>query len=184
MDLTGKLLIAMPGMGDPRFDHSVVYMCSHGDDGAMGLIVNKPSDLRIKTLLGQLNIACRIPVIGERLVHFGGPVEMSRGFVLHGSDYEANLHSMHISEEFSMTATLDVLEDLASGSGPLNSMLTLGYSGWGPGQLEDEIAMNGWLTTEATTKLVFDVPDDEKWEAALATLGVDPLTLSASAGRA
>ncbi|NOE27614.1 YqgE/AlgH family protein [Ruegeria sp. HKCCD6157] len=184
MDLTGKLLIAMPGMGDPRFDHSVVYMCSHGDDGAMGLIVNKPSDLRIKTLLGQLNIACRIPVIGERLVHFGGPVEMSRGFVLHSADYEANLHSMHISTDFSMTATLDVLEDLASGSGPLNSMLTLGYSGWGPGQLEDEIAMNGWLTTEATTKLVFDVPDDEKWEAALATLGVDPLTLSASAGRA
>ncbi len=184
MDLTGKLLIAMPGMGDPRFDHSVVYICSHGEDGAMGLIVNKPSDLRIKTLLGQLNIACNIPVIGERLVHFGGPVEMSRGFVLHSADYEANLHSMQISTDFSMTATLDVLEDLASGRGPLNSMLTLGYSGWGPGQLEDEIAMNGWLTTDATSKLVFDVADDEKWEAALATLGVDPLTLSASAGRA
>ncbi len=184
MDLTGKLLIAMPGMGDPRFDHSVVYICSHGEDGAMGLIVNKPSDLRIKTLLGQLNIACNIPVIGERLVHVGGPVEMSRGFVLHSADYEANLHSMQISTDFSMTATLDVLEDLASGRGPLNSMLTLGYSGWGPGQLEDEIAMNGWLTTDATSKLVFDVADDEKWEAALATLGVDPLTLSASAGRA
>jgi len=184
MDLTGKLLIAMPGMGDPRFDHSVVYMCSHGDDGAMGLIINKPSDLRIKTLLSQLNIACRIPVVGERLVHFGGPVEMSRGFVLHSADYEANLHSMQISDDFSMTATLDVLEDLASGRGPLNSMLTLGYSGWGPDQLEGEIADNGWLTTDATSKLVFDVPDDEKWEAALATLGVDPLTLSASAGRA
>ena len=184
MDLTGKLLIAMPGMGDPRFDHSVVYMCSHGEDGAMGLIVNKPSDLRIKTLLGQLNIACSIPVVGERLVHFGGPVEMSRGFVLHSSDYDANLHSMRISDDFSMTATLDVLEDLASGQGPLNSTLALGYSGWGPDQLEDEIAMNGWLTTDATPKLVFDVPDDEKWEAALATLGVDPLTLSASAGRA
>ncbi|MES0826204.1 YqgE/AlgH family protein [Ruegeria sp. SCP11] len=184
MDLTGKLLIAMPGMGDPRFDHSVVYICSHGDDGAMGLIINKPSDLRIKTLLSQLNIACRIPVVGERLVHFGGPVEMSRGFVLHSADYDANLHSMKISDDFSMTATLDVLEDLASGRGPLNSTLTLGYSGWGPDQLEDEIAMNGWLTTEASSKLVFDVPDDEKWEAALATLGVDPLTLSASAGRA
>ncbi len=184
MDLTGKLLIAMPGMGDPRFDHSVVYMCSHGDDGAMGLIVNKPSDLRIKALLGQLNIACRIPVVGERLVHFGGPVEMSRGFVLHSADYDANLHSLQISESFSMTATLDVLEDLASGRGPLNSMVTLGYAGWGPGQLEDEIAMNGWLTAEASAQLVFDVADDDKWEAALATLGVDPLTLSASAGRA
>ncbi|WP_170332470.1 YqgE/AlgH family protein [Ruegeria arenilitoris] len=184
MELTGKLLIAMPGMGDPRFDHSVVYMCSHGDDGAMGLIINKPSDLRVKTLLGQLNIPCQIPVVGERLVHFGGPVEMSRGFVLHSSDYEANLHSMQITDDFSMTATLDVLEDVAAGRGPLNSMLMLGYSGWGPDQLEDEIAMNGWLTTEATPKLVFDVPDDEKWAAALASLGVDPLTLSASAGRA
>ena len=184
MDLTGKLLIAMPGMGDPRFEHSVVYICSHGEDGAMGLIINKPSDLRIKTLLEQLDIPCRIPVVGERLAQFGGPVEMSRGFVLHSADYEANLHSMRISEDFSMTATLDVLEDLASGKGPLKSMLTLGYSGWGPEQLEDEIAMNGWLTTEATSKLVFDVPNDEKWEAALATLGVDPLTLSASAGHA
>ncbi|WP_170438512.1 YqgE/AlgH family protein [Ruegeria arenilitoris] len=184
MDLTGKLLIAMPGMGDTRFDHSVVYLCSHGDDGAMGLIVNKPSDLRIKTLLEQLNIACRIPVVGERLVHFGGPVELSRGFVLHSADYDANLHSLHVAGDFSMTATLDVLEDIASGTGPLNSMLMLGYSGWGPGQLEDEIAANGWLTTDATSKLVFDVADDEKWEAALATLGVDPLTLSASAGRA
>ncbi len=184
MDLTGKLLIAMPGMGDPRFDHSVVYLCSHGEDGAMGLIINKPSDLRLKTLLSQLNIPCRIPVVGERLVHFGGPVEMSRGFVLHSSDYDANLHSMHITDEFSMTATLDILEDLAAGRGPLNSTLVLGYSGWGPGQLEDEIAMNGWLTTEASSKLVFDVADDEKWGGALATLGVDPLILSAESGRA
>ena len=184
MELTGKLLIAMPGMGDPRFEHSVVYVCSHGADGAMGLIINKPSDLRIKTLLEQLDIPCRIPVVGKRPVRFGGPVEMSRGIVLHSADYEANLHSMRISGDFSTTATLDVLEDLASGKGPLNSILTLGYSGWGPNQLEDEIAMNGWLTTEATSKLVFDVPDEEKWEAALATLGVDPLTLSASAGHA
>ena len=150
MDLTGKLLIAMPGMGDPRFDHSVVYMCSHGDDGAMGLIINKPSDLRIKTLLGQLNIACRIPVVGERLVHFGGPVEMSRGFVLHSADYEANLHSMQISDDFSMTATLDVLEDLASGRGPLNSRRwRWAIPAGAPASLEDEIAMNGWLTAEA-----------------------------------
>ncbi len=184
MDLTGKLLIAMPGMGDPRFDHSVVYMCSHGDDGAMGLIINKPADVRVKDLLGQLNIPCEIPVAGERLVRFGGPVEMARGFVLHSSDYEANLHSMAIKEGFSMTATLDILEDIGAGRGPEKSMLMLGYAGWGPEQLEDEISKNGWLTTDASRQLVFDVADDEKWEAALATLGVDPLTLSASAGHA
>ncbi len=184
MDLTGKLLIAMPGMGDPRFDHSVIYICSHGDDGAMGLIINKPADLRLKGLLTQLNIPCRIPVIGERLVRFGGPVEMSRGFVLHSAEYEANLHSMAISEGFRMTATLDILEDIAAGRGPEQAMLMLGYSGWGPGQLEDEISMNGWLTADAATDLVFETEDDAKWEAALATLGVDPLTLSANAGHA
>jgi len=184
MDLTGKLLIAMPGMGDPRFEHSVVYICSHGEEGAMGLIVNKPSDLRAKTLLGQLNIPCEVPAVGERLVHFGGPVEMSRGFVLHSSDYEANLHSMKINDAFSMTATLDVLEDIAGGRGPLNAMLMLGYAGWGSEQLENEIGMNGWLTADAAPDLVFDVADDDKWEAALASLGVDPLTLSASAGHA
>lgn len=184
MDLTGKLLIAMPGMGDPRFDHTVIYLCSHGEDGAMGLIVNKPADLRIKALLTQLNIPCEVPVVGERLVRFGGPVETARGFVLHSEDYEANLHSMPVKPGFRMTATLDILEDIAAGRGPEKSMLMLGYSGWGPGQLEDEIGMNGWLTTDASLDLVFDQPDDEKWEAALATLGVDPLTLSASAGHA
>ncbi|KUJ76395.1 hypothetical protein AVO45_11385 [Ruegeria marisrubri] len=184
MDLTGKLLIAMPGMGDPRFDHSVVYLCSHGDDGAMGLIVNKPADLQVKLLLTQLNIPLKIPAVGERLVRFGGPVETARGFVLHSSDYEANLHSMPVTPGFSMTATLDILEDIAAGRGPERALLMLGYSGWGPGQLEDEISMNGWLTTDASPELVFDVADDEKWEAALATLGVDPLTLSANAGRA
>ena len=184
MDLTGKLLIAMPGMGDPRFDHSVVYICSHGEDGAMGLIVNKPSDLRIKTLLEQLNIACRIPVVGERLVHFGGPVELSRGFVLHSADYDANLHSLHVAGDFSMTATLDVLEDIASGKGPLNSMLMLGYSGWGPGQLESEILANGWLTCDAAPEIVFGEDDGTKWTAALKSMGVDALMLSSEAGRA
>ena len=144
MDLTGKLLIAMPGMGDPRFDHSVVYICSHGEDGAMGLIVNKPSDLRVKTLLGQLNIPCQIPIVGERLMHFGGPVELSRGFVLHSSDYDANLHSLHVAGDFSMTATLDVLEDIAAGKGPLNAMLMLGYSGWGPGQPRPPSCGSAW----------------------------------------
>lgn len=185
MDLTGKLLIAMPEMGDPRFEHSVVFLCSYGDDGAMGLIVNKPAgDVRLSDLLSQLEIKPDRPERGEMRVHFGGPVETARGFVLHSDGYDANLHSMKVSEGFSMTATLDILEDIATGQGPERAQLMLGYAGWGPGQLESEIAMNGWLTTDADPDIVFGLPDDAKWEAALKTLGVDSLTLSASAGRA
>lgn len=185
MDLTGKLLIAMPEMGDPRFEHSVVFLCSHGDDGAMGLIVNKPAaDVRLGDLLKQLEIKPDRPERGRMRVHFGGPVETARGFVLHSADYDANLHSMQVSDGFSMTATLDILEDIATGQGPERALLALGYAGWGPGQLEAEISMNGWLTADAAPELVFGRPDDGKWEAALKTLGVDPLSLSASAGRA
>ena len=185
MDLTGKLLIAMPEMGDPRFEHSVVFLCSHGDDGAMGLIVNKPAvDVHLSDLLKQLEIKPDLPERGRMPVHFGGPVETARGFVLHSVEYVSNLHSMQVSDGFSMTATMDILEDIASGSGPARALLMLGYAGWGPGQLEAEIAMNGWLTTDADPDLVFAGSDEGKWEAALRTLGVDPLTLSASAGRA
>lgn len=185
MDLTGKLLIAMPGMGDPRFERSVVFLCSYGNDGAMGLIVNKrAADVRLADLLDQLDITPDRPEHGEMPVHFGGPVETARGFVLHSPEYEANLHSMKIADDFAMTATMDVLEDIATGRGPRQALLMLGYAGWGPGQLENEIGMNGWLTADADPDLVFGPVDDGKWEAALKTLGVDPLTLSASAGRA
>lgn len=184
MNLTSKLLIAMPGMGDPRFEHAVVFLCSHGDEGAMGLIVNKPAqDVRLSDLLDQLEIKPESP--GYNLpVHFGGPVESARGFVLHSPDYKSSLQSMPVSDEFSMTATLDVLEDIAEGIGPKHAMLMLGYAGWGPMQLENEIAMNGWLTTDSSTELVFGLADADKWNAALKTLGVDALTLSASAGHA
>lgn len=184
MDLTGKLLIAMPGMGDMRFEHSVVFLCSHGDEGAMGLIVNKPAeDVKLAHLLKQLEIE---PASSDQdmPVHFGGPVENARGFVLHSPEYVSSLQSMEISDVFSMTATLDILEDIAIGSGPDRALMMLGYAGWGPGQLESEIAMNGWLTADAEAGLVFDVPDSEKWSAALHSLGVDPLTLSACAGHA
>ncbi|GHG84542.1 UPF0301 protein [Pseudodonghicola xiamenensis] len=151
----------------------------------MGLIVNKPApDLRLADLLEQLKIEASVPEYGRMPVHFGGPVETARGFVLHSADYEANLHSMVVSDQFRMTATMDVLEDIAGGQGPGRALLTLGYAGWGPGQLEDEIAMNVWLTAEADPALIFDPADATKWEAALRTLGVDPLTLSACAGRA
>ena len=184
LDLTGKLLIAMPGMGDPRFDRSVIFMCSHGTDGAMGLIVNKPADLRLGDLLAQMDLDCEDPAVAQAAVRFGGPVETGRGFVLHSSDYSANLHSLKVTDKFSMTATLDILEDIANARGPARKALMLGYSGWGPGQLEVEISDNGWLTAEADSDLIFNTPDEDKWEAALKSLGIDALLLSASAGHA
>lgn len=182
--LEGKLLIAMPGMGDPRFDKSVIFMCAHAEDGALGLIVNKPTpELSFGNLLKQLDIDVPTPH-REVQVYFGGPVENGRGFVLHSADYTSAASTLEVSEDFGMTATLDVLEELAKGSGPTDALLALGYAGWGPGQLESEILQNGWLTCDASREIVFNTDDDAKWTAALATLGVDALMLSADAGRA
>lgn len=184
IDLNGKLLIAMPGMGDPRFAHAVVFICAHSDEGAMGLIVNKPTtDLRLSDLLEQLQIdsgdgARDLPV------HFGGPVEHGRGFVLHDYGYHSSISTLDVNDQFGMTATLDILEDLAEGRGPSKVVIALGYAGWGPGQLEAELAENAWLTCEAGAELVFDTADSGKWEAALNTLGVSALALSSDAGRA
>jgi putative transcriptional regulator len=149
MDLAGKLLIAMPGLGDPRFDRSVILICAHSAEGAMGLIVNKPApDLSFSGLMDQLKIP-RSEAAREIRVHFGGPVERGRGFVLHSADYRAGRATMRVSGGFGMTATLDVLGALARGAGPRSALLALGYSGWGAGQLESEIARNDWLTAEA-----------------------------------
>lgn len=184
MNLSGKLLIAMPGMGDPRFDHSVVFLCAHSPDGAMGLIVNKPvPDLSFDSLAEQLGIV-RTDGHREIRVHFGGPVEHSRGFVLHSADYRGSGTTLKVDERFGMTATLDILEAIAGGRGPEASLLALGYAGWGPGQLEDEIVGNGWLTCDAPPDLVFSEHNEEKWARALGTLDVDPRSLSATAGRA
>ena len=183
-NLEGKLLIAMPGMGDPRFEHSVVFMCAHSDEGALGLIVNKPAEeLRFGALIKQLGVETGDPK-REIRVHFGGPVENGRGFVLHSGDYLSNDSTLQVGDSFGMTATLDVLEEIANGAGPNSALLALGYSGWGPGQLESEILQNGWLTCDATPDIVFGSDDDVKWTAALKTLGVDPLMLSGTAGRA
>lgn len=184
LELTGKLLIAMPGMGDPRFERAVVFMCSHGEDGGMGLIINKPAaDVHMSDLFEQLELSDD-GLGGEARVYYGGPVEGARGFVLHSAEYTSKLYTMEMPGGFSMTATLDILEDIAGGRGPEKAIMMLGYSGWGPGQLEGEIGMNGWLVAEATAELVFDLPDGDKWGAALKSLGVEPLSLSASAGRA
>ncbi len=183
-DLEGKLLIAMPGMGDPRFDKSVVFMCAHSADGALGLIVNKPTpELKFAALLEQLGLDVTDPK-RDIQVHFGGPVDNGRGFVLHSGDYASDDATLQVSERFGMTATLDVLEAIARGDGPSDALLALGYAGWGPGQLESEILQNGWLTCEASSEIVFGQDADIKWSAALASLGVDALMLSSEAGRA
>lgn len=183
-DLIGKLLIAMPDMGDTRFEHAVIYVCAHSDDGAMGLIVNKPTpDVRFGDLLEQLSIDEGELSVDVR-IHYGGPVETGRGFVLHTGDYASGAGTMDVAGGIAMTATLDILEDIAMGSGPKRSMLGLGYAGWGPHQLEDEIIRNGWLVSDATEDILFGRAAEHKWTAALKTLGIDPLMLSASGGSA
>jgi putative transcriptional regulator len=189
--LDGKLLIAMPGIGDPRFERSVIFLCAHSSDGAMGIVINKvaqnitfPDLLQRLDLLpseNQINLDKRI---SQMPVQFGGPVETGRGFVLHTTDYYSADTTLPISERVGLTATLDVLRAIAKGQGPQRSLLALGYSGWGPGQLEDEIQRNGWLHCEADEELIFIVANDEKYQAALGKLGIDPRMLSSDAGHA
>ncbi|MCF8483981.1 MAG: YqgE/AlgH family protein [Rhodobacteraceae bacterium] len=184
MDLDGKLLVAMPAMEDPRFRQSVILICAHSAEGAMGLIINKPApDLSFSGLLEHLDIP-RAPDGRDILVHFGGPVERGRGFVLHAHDYPAGPATMQVGDDYRMTASLDILEALARGEGPKHALLALGYSGWGPGQLDSEILRNDWLICDAPADLVFAADDRGKWRAALGSMGIDPLTLSPVAGRA
>ncbi|MCX8508162.1 MAG: YqgE/AlgH family protein [Rhodobacteraceae bacterium] len=184
MNLAGKLLVAMPGMGDMRFDHSVIFLCAHSAGGAMGLIVNKPAeDLAFADLLEQLKIP-QSPQMRDIRIHLGGPVDHGRGFVLHSADYRGEGTTLQVDGRFAMTATLDILQALAEGRGPERSLLALGYAGWGPEQLEREIGQNGWLTCDASEELVFGDRHPAKWAAALHSLGINPLALSAAAGRA
>ncbi|MDR0808312.1 MAG: YqgE/AlgH family protein [Gemmobacter sp.] len=184
MDLGGSILISMPGMGDPRFERSVILICAHSGEGAMGLIVNKPApDLSFEGLLEHLEIP-RGPEGRDIRVHFGGPVERGRGFVLHSADYRAVGGTMEVSGGYGMTATLDILQEMAQGGGPREALLALGYAGWGPGQLESELARNDWLTCKPQPGLVFAPDDGGKWGLALRGMGIDPLVLSPSAGRA
>ena len=181
--LTGQLLIAMPNMQDSRFARSVIYVCAHTAEGAMGLVLNKLMDnVNFPDLLEQLNIKSDAPG-RETQVHFGGPVETGRGFVLHSADYVQDA-TLVIDKEIALTATVDVLKAIAEGSGPRHSLLALGYAGWGPGQLEREIKQNGWLNVAADEELIFGAAIDDKWRRALAKMGIDPTMLSSSAGRA
>lgn len=181
--LTGQLLIAMPSMRDSRFARTVVYICAHNAEGAMGLVINRlVGSATFPDLLSQLGIETET-VAEEIRVHFGGPVESGRGFVLHSGDY-SHESTLQVAEQVALTATVDILQDIAAGQGPQMSLLALGYAGWGPGQLDAEIQANGWLHVAPDESLVFGDDLDTKWDRAIAKLGFDVSLLSTEAGHA
>jgi len=181
--LTGQLLIAMPGMPDPRFQRAVIYMCAHNAEGAMGLVINRLfGSIGFGDLLEQLEIRPSRSVSDLR-VHYGGPVESGRGLVLHSADFIRE-GTMLVDDDVALTATVDILRAIADGRGPRCSLLALGYAGWGPGQLDAEMQANGWLTAESDEHLMFDRDLDTKWERSIAKLGVSLSMLSGQAGHA
>ena len=189
--LDGQMLVAMPGMGDERFSRTVIYVCAHSPEGAMGIVVNKPAaDLSMPDLLVQLDIIpetdlIRLPRrVGRMQVLMGGPVETSRGFVLHSPDFYIDQSTLPIDEGICLTATVDILRAIAKGEGPHSAVLALGYAGWSAGQLESEIQANGWLNCPADPELIFHSALDLKYELALRRIGVDPAMLSMDAGHA
>jgi len=181
--LTGQLLVAMPGMGDPRFTHAVIYICSHGPNGAMGLVVNRLfGEADFNALLEQLNIKSSDST-PDIPVHFGGPVEVGRGFILHSGEYLRE-GTTRIDDNVGVTATVEALQEIADGKGPDRVMMALGYTGWGAGQLEDELKSNGWLTVSPDDAILFDANLETKWERAMAKIGIHPAMLSDTAGHA
>ncbi|MEH6832101.1 YqgE/AlgH family protein [Sulfitobacter sp.] len=184
MDLTGQLLIAMPGMDDPRFARSVVFICAHSNEGAMGVMINKHvGDMTLREVFARIEITAKEGPLAAP-VHFGGPVETKRGFVLHLDESRHAPEPLIIPGGFVLTATRNILEDIAMGSGPAPFLFAVGYAGWGVGQLEREIAQNGWLTAPATPALIFETAYDVVWDNALRSIGIDPVSLSGAAGRA
>lgn len=185
--LAGQFLIAMPGMTDPNFARSLIYVCAHSAEGAMGLIVNAPSpEITFSEVLSQLGVSPQRAGRAARQipVHRGGPVDTGRGFVLHSADYTVGSSTVAVADDIRLTVTLDILKALASGSGPQRALLALGYAGWMPGQLEQEILANGWLTSAADADLIFDPDAASKYDRVLAGLGIGLANLSTTAGRA
>ncbi len=181
--LTGQLLVAMPGMSDPRFARSVICLCAHSPEGAMGLVLNQPlPKLSFDDLLAQLKLDPVPPARRIRMTQ-GGPVEGGRGFVLHTADWETE-GSLRVAAGLALTASVEILKAIAEGGGPREGLLALGYAGWGPGQLDDEIQHNAWLNVPADEALLFAEQPDQLWRAAMARLGIDPSALSGSAGHA
>ena len=189
-DLTNQFLIAMPGMVDENFAGTVVYMCQHTEDGALGLVINKPIDIKLKNLFEKVELTLDREDLAETPVYFGGPVQTERGFVLHerlGGDAGEGGHynsSLQIPGGLEMTTSKDVLEALSNGAGPKKILVTLGYSGWSAGQLEEEIGRNGWINVGAEPGIIFDTPVEQRYDKALSLLGIDPRMLSQEAGHA
>ena len=181
--LEGQLLIAMPTMGDARFERTVIFLCAHSAQGAMGLVVNKlANQITFRELLDQLSVEA--PAVQRDIrVHFGGPVETGRGFVLHSADYQQD-STLMVGKQVGLTATVDILRAIADGAGPRLGLLALGYAGWAPGQLDSEIQANGWLNAPADLEILFDGELETKWERALHKVGVDVSFLSTDAGHA
>ena len=188
INLTNQFLIAMPGMADDTFAGTVVYLCEHNEKGALGLVINKPIDIKLKSLFEKVELSLASDrAMGDQPVYFGGPVQTERGFVLHerlGEQAAAYSSTMSIPGGLEMTTSKDVLEAMSSGGGPRRVLVTLGYSGWGAGQLEDEIKRNGWLNVEAERTIIFDTPIEKRYDRALSLLGFDPRMLSQEAGHA
>ncbi len=192
MNLTHHFLIAMPGMQDEMFSRSVVYVCEHSDKGALGIIINKPSDITLDKLFDKVDLLLRREDLQQAPVFQGGPVHTERGFVLHdrivldasAGDESAYASTLTIPGGLEMTTSRDVLEALSTGAGPHRVLVSLGYASWGEGQLESEIAENAWLTVNADTQIIFNTPIEQRYDTALGLLGVQPWALSASAGRA
>ncbi len=187
INLTNQFLIAMPGMADDTFSGTVVYLCEHSDKGALGLVINKPIDITLANLFEKVDLSLEGSALADQPVYFGGPVQTERGFVLHepqGGDGPAFNSTLQVPGGLEMTTSKDVLEAMSHGQGPKRVLVTLGYSGWSAGQLEDEIGRNGWLTVAARPEIIFDTPVDQRYERALALLGIDPRMLSQEAGHA
>ncbi|MBP8270808.1 MAG: YqgE/AlgH family protein [Sphaerotilus sp.] len=186
-NFTNQFLIAMPGMADDSFAGSVVYLCEHTERGALGLVINKPIDITVSNLFERVEMTLDRPDLADKPVYYGGPVQTERGFVLHdrqADDHAPYTSSLSVPGGLAMTTSRDVLEAIAGGDGPKRVLITLGYAGWGAGQLEDEMARNGWLNVDADPAVIFDTPVELRYHRALALLGVDPAMLSQDAGHA
>lgn len=184
IDLTGKMLIAMPGIGDDRFSNALILICAHAEDFAMGLVLNKPMDgLLLPELLDQLDVPAS-PNVPHMTVLDGGPVGRDRGFVLHSDDFNCEETTMRVTEDLCLTATRDVLHAIASDTPPRECILALGYAGWGPGQIEMELSENAWLVCDCDPALIYDDNHTQKWRLALDQLGISPAFLQADAGHA
>lgn len=187
INLTNQFLIAMPGMSDGNFAGAVVYMCEHTENGAMGVVINRPIDIKLKNLFEKVDLHLDREDLSEAPVFFGGPVQTERGFVLHESLDEEGGHynsTLKIPGGLEMTTSRDVLEALSHGAGPRKVFVTLGYSGWSAGQLEEELGRNGWLTVDARSDIIFDTPIEQRYDQALALLGIDRSFLMGEAGHA